>query len=333
MRPRELTIYVVLLAALALPVQAAGQPEQLKSAEDIVKGLLGIGDSHGTKSSHRDEKPSIAVPIQFEYNSATITAESFAQLQMVAEALKSDRLSKSHFRVEGHTDSSGSEAFNRTLSERRAEAVKSYLVDKLGVDAAQLDAKGLGKDRPLEGVSQDTEEGRALNRRVVFVNLDAGGREPGPASASTDLAVEVVVKYQKGGDVGVLAPGGVLTPDDNYRVTFTATRPGYVYAFQIDSSGKIDPIFPNPSYSPAGNPVTARRIYSVPPEGQWLTLDETQGHEEIIVLASQTELHDPKAVALDLRSRAGGSPQEVASLPRGGRATGLFSYRLGFEHR
>jgi outer membrane protein OmpA-like peptidoglycan-associated protein len=65
--------------------------------------------------------------------------------------------------VEGHTDSTGSDAYNQALSQRRADAVLNYLVRK-GVPANRLTARGFGKSSPV--ASNDTREGRALNRRV-----------------------------------------------------------------------------------------------------------------------------------------------------------------------
>jgi len=68
--------------------------------------------------------------------------------------------------VEGHTDSTGSDAYNQKLSERRANAVVKYLVNTVGVPADKLTAVGYGESRPV--ASNDTEEGRAKNRRVEF---------------------------------------------------------------------------------------------------------------------------------------------------------------------
>jgi outer membrane protein OmpA-like peptidoglycan-associated protein len=75
--------------------------------------------------------------------------------------------------VEGHTDSTGSEDYNLSLSQRRAEAVRSFLVDN-GVEGARVLARGYGKGYPVAG--NDTAAGRALNRRVELVILRAGER-------------------------------------------------------------------------------------------------------------------------------------------------------------
>ena len=67
--------------------------------------------------------------------------------------------------VQGHTDSIGTETYNLGLSERRAVAVKAYLVSR-GLSATALTAKGYGKAKPI--ASNETAEGRAQNRRVAF---------------------------------------------------------------------------------------------------------------------------------------------------------------------
>jgi OOP family OmpA-OmpF porin len=71
--------------------------------------------------------------------------------------------------VEGHTDSQGADAYNQALSQRRADAVRKYLVDK-GVAGDRLQAKGYGESKP-EGDNK-TADGRAQNRRVVFQRTD-----------------------------------------------------------------------------------------------------------------------------------------------------------------
>ena len=77
--------------------------------------------------------------------------------------------------IEGHTDSVGSDALNQTLSERRAEAVRNYLIQQ-GVPAGSTSAAGFGKARPV--ASNDTAEGRQLNRRVeLVVSGDAIGTQ------------------------------------------------------------------------------------------------------------------------------------------------------------
>ena len=71
--------------------------------------------------------------------------------------------------IEGHTDSEGDDTYNQTLSERRAAAVKAFLVTSYRIDAARLQTQGLGENKPV--ADNATPEGRQQNRRVELVRL------------------------------------------------------------------------------------------------------------------------------------------------------------------
>ncbi|MBB4305145.1 OOP family OmpA-OmpF porin [Rhodobium orientis] len=101
--------------------------------------------------------------IRFETGSTRIDRDSFGILDHLV--FVAQRCPQSRVVIEGHTDSDGSEADNLRLSDWRAAAVVDYLV-RAGVDADRLEAVGFGEDRPV--ASNDTEEGKALNRRIEF---------------------------------------------------------------------------------------------------------------------------------------------------------------------
>jgi OOP family OmpA-OmpF porin len=107
--------------------------------------------------------------IEFQLDSAEITPASFVTLDRAARVLAD----YPDLRVEigGHTDATGTREHNLALSLTRAQAVKSYLAAK-GVDPARLRAVGFGRDRPVAG--NDTEPGRARNRRIEFRLLRSG---------------------------------------------------------------------------------------------------------------------------------------------------------------
>ena len=105
--------------------------------------------------------------VHFAFDKATLTPEAKKILDGAAELL--DKHERVLVEVAGHTDSIGTEAYNMGLSERRANAVKDYLVSK-GVKASRLTAKGYGETQPV--ASNDTEAGRAENRRVELIVLD-----------------------------------------------------------------------------------------------------------------------------------------------------------------
>jgi OOP family OmpA-OmpF porin len=112
--------------------------------------------------------------VQFAYNSDKILDASNFILEAVKKILDENPQIKK-VSIEGHTDSKGGDAYNKTLSKRRAASVAKWLV-KEGIDKKRLDSKGLGEERPID--SNDTEEGRANNRRVEFhiVDQEAGAQ-------------------------------------------------------------------------------------------------------------------------------------------------------------
>lgn len=101
--------------------------------------------------------------IFFDFDKTTLKSESFVELDKVVDFLTSN--SSLEIEISGHTDSKGSDDYNLNLSQGRAQAVVDYLIEH-GVDSYRLVAKGYGETVPLE--SNDTDEGRAFNRRVEF---------------------------------------------------------------------------------------------------------------------------------------------------------------------
>lgn len=122
-------------------------------------------------STVTSSKIEISTKVPFEFGKARLLkAAEFVLDDVVDAILASPQLGK--LRVEGHTDSTGEEAANLSLSGSRAAAVLEYLVSH-GVPAARLEAKGMGFSKPI--APNDTEEGRAKNRRVEFVIVNAAG--------------------------------------------------------------------------------------------------------------------------------------------------------------
>jgi len=93
------------------------------------------------------DKPKIDLEINFDYNSADISAKSLPSVQALGRALSNAELKGSIFVVAGHTDAAGGEAYNQELSERRAESIKRYLVDKYAITGADLVTVGYGKSK------------------------------------------------------------------------------------------------------------------------------------------------------------------------------------------
>jgi adhesin transport system outer membrane protein len=106
--------------------------------------------------------------VQFALNSAVVTSAYDSEIAVAAATMKD--FPAVNAVVEAHTDHTGTDQYNQWLSERRAEAVFNLLVDKYGVNPAQLTAVGRGESMPV--ASNSTDEGRAQNRRVVLIMDD-----------------------------------------------------------------------------------------------------------------------------------------------------------------
>ena len=114
------------------------------------------------------DKPKIDLEINFDYNSADISSKSMPSVQALGRALSNPDLKGSTFIVAGHTDAAGGEAYNQDLSERRADSIKKYLVDKHGIAGTDLVTVGYGKTK-LKDPSHPLAE---VNRRVQVVNME-----------------------------------------------------------------------------------------------------------------------------------------------------------------
>ena len=124
--------------------------------------------------------------VHFATNSAIIRSVSYGLLSRVA-ALIQEHPDYIHIEVHGHADRRGDDAFNRDLSERRAQSVMNFLIDEGGLDASRLSFKGFGSDQPL--MDKDTEWAWFMNRRVEFKITrapQASGTDSTPTAPTED---------------------------------------------------------------------------------------------------------------------------------------------------
>jgi len=120
-------------------------------------------------AAQQAKAPSANLQVQFASNSAELTPAARATLDELGRALSSNELSGYRFRIEGHTDTVGTPELNRSLSERRAEAVVQYLANTDHVDRTRLEAVGMGQDDLAVPTGPQVSEPR--NRRVQVVNV------------------------------------------------------------------------------------------------------------------------------------------------------------------
>ena len=157
----------ILILAIAASFPALAQPMKNASVDQLVEQLA--GPEQPKTRSLRNLKPeprSIDLVIQFDFDSAKLQESSKPLLDNLVAAMKNDRLMSVRFKVEGHTDAKGSEAYNQNLSMRRAESVVTYMAEK-GIEKERMEGIGKGFSDLLYPDKPQAME----NRRVRITTL------------------------------------------------------------------------------------------------------------------------------------------------------------------
>ena len=115
-----------------------------------------------------EEKPNIDLEIRFEFNSDRISQSALPTVEALGKALTDPSLNGNTFILAGHADATGATDYNQDLSERRAEAVKQYLVENYRIPETNLVAVGYGETH----LKNPNDPVAAENRRVAVVNMD-----------------------------------------------------------------------------------------------------------------------------------------------------------------
>jgi outer membrane protein OmpA-like peptidoglycan-associated protein len=161
------------------------ETERAKVIDDLKTKAASRGLSVPERQQLADavsDKPAIDLVIYFDFNSATISSKSKASLAALGTALQDDTLKDASIMVAGHTDAKGRAEYNLSLSERRAAAVRQYLVDNFKVPQTNFTVVGYGAER-----LKDTAEPYAsVNRRVQIVNLTDKTASNTPSSTISD---------------------------------------------------------------------------------------------------------------------------------------------------
>lgn len=110
-------------------------------------------------------KETISLNVVFDTGSSQLAGRFMPEIEKVARFMR--EYSSVNGVISGHTDSTGSAEYNRGLSQRRAETVRTILLNEFGINPGRLNAIGYGEDRPI--ASNETNEGRQQNRRVEAV--------------------------------------------------------------------------------------------------------------------------------------------------------------------
>jgi outer membrane protein OmpA-like peptidoglycan-associated protein len=193
---KTLALAVLALGAIALPALAGDLTdrqivEKLKTPK-LTRSLSGqateppamsandvafinrIRKTRSLSSADREQvasiaksRPTVDLEINFDYNSASVSAQAEPQLHSLGKALTSAELAGSVFMLGGHTDAKGTDSYNQNLSERRAETVKKFLMETYKIPAENLVSAGYGET----DLKNKTDPNAAENRRVQIVNM------------------------------------------------------------------------------------------------------------------------------------------------------------------
>jgi OmpA-OmpF porin, OOP family len=163
----ESNLLEALTPAAAAPAAAAGDANGDADVSVRTRSLRVTSNTPAAAVLAPRKKASASLLITFETNSAQLTARSKEQLDVVAAALKNDRLKDFSFEVEGHADARGAADANKLLSQQRAESVRAYLVGSHSISEPRLRAVGKGDTEPMN----TRDVAAAENRRVTITTI------------------------------------------------------------------------------------------------------------------------------------------------------------------
>jgi outer membrane protein OmpA-like peptidoglycan-associated protein len=144
--------------------QQAAQPDQ---REERLQAALAEAQQRGAQVLRTPEKIQVTFrDLTFDFNRAEVRDQFRQPLLDIADALR--EFPRARIVLEGHTDNRGRPTYNQALSERRADAVKTFLISQ-GISASRIASRGVGEAQPV--ATNATAEGRELNRRVELVIL------------------------------------------------------------------------------------------------------------------------------------------------------------------
>jgi outer membrane protein OmpA-like peptidoglycan-associated protein len=154
------------LGSLTVPA-AYADDLQGQTKQDFIDALEPQGTMRGLTVATEQPKPQKDMRIQFEFGSAELTPSARQVLDELGAALQSEELSSFQFSLVGHTDAVGSDDANLSLSERRAQSVKDYLITEFHIDPARLQSSGAGEG----DLADPSNPNSGINRRVVITNI------------------------------------------------------------------------------------------------------------------------------------------------------------------
>lgn len=177
------TYLTSILISLLLPLPAQSDEvkmytDRVPSADEMADILLNkpnATDSGAVKTrsiafthkKQQDTTTRIGLPINFDFNSSTLNERSLSYVKQIGVMMNMEKMQHEKIMIIGHTDASGSETYNSSLSQMRAKAVKDYLVKNYQIAAERIDTTGKGEQEPLKGRNPLDP----MNRRVEIFRI------------------------------------------------------------------------------------------------------------------------------------------------------------------
>jgi len=159
-RALEIRPQVLKIVGLAVGISGSGSGI-VATVQEVHQAMQALGATE----SALEVKVELPADVLFDFDKADVrpdAAQALGRLATVIRGYPTGRVA-----IEGHTDAKGNDAYNQKLSERRAESVKSWLVEREKIAADRITTRGAGKSRPV--ADNSTEAGRQKNRRVEVV--------------------------------------------------------------------------------------------------------------------------------------------------------------------
>jgi outer membrane protein OmpA-like peptidoglycan-associated protein len=164
--------------------RTAADEAQRAELASLRTDLQGLRTEFGAKITEVSQGLQFAFPVHFAYNDANVRTEDSAALDRFANVV-AKHYTGAKVTVEGFADPAGSQRYNLALSQRRADAVKTYVAGK-GLDGSLIEAVGYGKTRLVNRGAFGDQPGAELNRRVVFVIETPANADANKVTASLD---------------------------------------------------------------------------------------------------------------------------------------------------
>lgn len=144
------------------------------TAEEMADILLNSGTANKTQTRSlsfgtpkKDSPIYVGLPLKFDFNSSVLSTASLGYLKQLGIMLNLEKMANENIMIVGHTDAVGSEIYNLDLSQRRAQAVKRFLVSHYQVDPVRIQTSGKGESDTLPGKAGHS----SINRRVEFYRI------------------------------------------------------------------------------------------------------------------------------------------------------------------